>query len=236
MTLESDLNRLQAQLREQERRVRRRALVLTLIPMLLALGLIWLTGRQVNVARAELTVIRDSVGLLEAEAATRLEAVEAARRMNDSLEAQAARLQTWVRNRSPEAVTRITEQAAQDLAAEPVQARVYLHIVDESQRAAARGVQRTLEEAGFVVPGIERVAAGPSPSEVRYFRSAEREDAERIQQVVLSSSPTRLAIRDLSARYGTSSAIRPRTYEVWFSRDFPFAESDGRLAAEPDAG
>jgi hypothetical protein len=45
-----------------------------------------------------------------------------------------------------------------------------------------RGLQTALREAGYVAPGIERVA-GSYPSQVKYFRGADSEKAKEIASI-----------------------------------------------------
>lgn len=224
MIPDTDLTRLKADLDAHEHRVRRRAIWLTIIPAAIALGLILVTGKQVADARIRLAAVADSAELLRAEIRARLQALDSVRLAHDSLAAQTRVLETWVGRRDTAAVTELRQTAAQEFSAAALRPRVYLHIVDETQRNAVLPAQRALEEAGFVVPGIELVEAGPNRSEVRFFRTEERPEAERIQQVAGRGS-TVFVVRDLSARYSDAS-IRPGHFEIWFSSAFPFAEGE----------
>src|SRR5262245_34282024 len=57
-------------------------------------------------------------------------------------------------------------EAAATLATLP--ARVFLHIADEGQRAAATRLGEVLSRAGFAVQGVERVGDVPNATSVRY--------------------------------------------------------------------
>ncbi|QTF94212.1 hypothetical protein [Halomonas sp. BM-2019] len=102
--------------------------------------------------------------------------------------------------------------------------RVYVHIADEDQREPARAFQRqlamtSLDGVTVIVPGIELVKAAPRRSELRCFRAAEcRDDGEQLLELVngLLIAP-QLVLQDLSARYGASTSIRDRLYEIWFA-------------------
>jgi hypothetical protein len=100
--------------------------------------------------------------------------------------------------------------------------RLYIHIADEEQRATARDFERaiegrTVDGASIVVPGIQRVESAPSATELRFFKKEERQMAEAIAQVVDEILDTPLSVKDLSARYGASTAIRPNHFELWFA-------------------
>lgn len=102
--------------------------------------------------------------------------------------------------------------------------RVYIHIAEDGQRIAAKKfadalAQFNLGDVRPQVPGVELVARSPSRSVLRCFRADEcRNDGERLVKVANSmlTRPT-LVLEDLSARYGTSTDIRPRHFEVWFA-------------------
>lgn len=99
--------------------------------------------------------------------------------------------------------------------------RVYIHIREPTQRELARRVERRLEAAHLVVPGIERlVGIGPRQNELRFFRAAEQDEAERIRQLVASMGIS-IQLTDLSGRYEQSTEIRPRHYELWFASSLP---------------
>lgn len=99
--------------------------------------------------------------------------------------------------------------------------RVYIHIRSEEQRPPAATLGEALERAGFVVPGIERLAdIGPSQSELRYFHDTEREvtDAERAAAVLGAAG---LALEPkLVPGFEDSTEIRPRHYELWLAPGF----------------
>ena len=111
-----------------------------------------------------------------------------------------------------------TDQIAQQIQNLPkIRPRVYIHIRKEDQREKAREIGFKLEDAGFSAPGIERlVEIGPNTNQLRFFRKAEVDEAAKIVGF-LSSIGIETELVDLSAKYETSSAIRPRHYELWFS-------------------
>lgn len=97
-----------------------------------------------------------------------------------------------------------------------IPARVYIQIGDEKQSDAAKAIQSKLRENDFNVPGIERVGNVPRATEVRYFRNDEKDEANRIVALLLSSN-----VPDAQAKYisgfENSKTLRPRQYEIWFS-------------------
>lgn len=103
--------------------------------------------------------------------------------------------------------------------------RVYFHIADESQRAAARALERTLETLSIgsdkiVVPGIELVKTPTSRNVLRCFRKEEcKSDGRRLVEEInrLLAEPE-VSLEDLSERYGKATNIRPRHYELWLTR------------------
>ena len=101
--------------------------------------------------------------------------------------------------------------------------RVYLHIVDENARSAARDFERALEAqaidgVNIIVPGIELVKSGPPRSALRCFQSEEcNGEARKILAVANQLLRGPLQLQDLSKRYAGSSSIRPRHYEIWFT-------------------
>lgn len=102
-----------------------------------------------------------------------------------------------------------------------IPARVYFHISKDEQRSDARSLAAQLIDklgSDFVVPGIER-KPGPKKSELRFFRSSERADAERVQQT-LRQLGVNVELVDLSSRYETSTRIRPRHLELWLNDQY----------------
>ncbi len=96
-------------------------------------------------------------------------------------------------------------------------ARVYFHIRDAAQRGPAEAIEAAVEKLdGVVVPGIQQLAAGPDGSELRVFRAAERDEGERIADVIRRQGVGDLTVRLISG-YEQSTTIRKRHFEVWFS-------------------
>ncbi len=99
--------------------------------------------------------------------------------------------------------------------------RVYFHISNEEQRTLASSIAKKLEKEldnlDVTVPGIE-LKPGPHNTELRFFKSAESEEAKNIYNA-LTALGISVKLIDLSSRYESSKGIRPRHYELWFGKD-----------------
>jgi hypothetical protein len=102
--------------------------------------------------------------------------------------------------------------------------RVYIHIIDENDRTAATAFERQLEAtlvdgSRIVVPGIELVKASVPRSVLRCFRAQEcKDEAARLLEAVNRLRARPIQMQDMSDVYGTATNIRPRHYELWFTR------------------
>ncbi len=96
--------------------------------------------------------------------------------------------------------------------------RVYFHIRNESERTQAKQIAKNLENsANVVVPGVQRLDAGPSVTELRYFKSGEEQEANQIASA-LSSLGLKVETRYVKG-FESSNKIRPRHYELWIASD-----------------
>jgi hypothetical protein len=96
--------------------------------------------------------------------------------------------------------------------------RVYLHIANEADRAAAKTVGESLRKAAIIVPGIELVPATSSPAKtnIRYCEGKVAPDApERVRELVSKDAPE-AQLLVLSPRL--CGRVRFNHFEVWFSR------------------
>ncbi len=103
-------------------------------------------------------------------------------------------------------------EAAAALAVIP--ARVYLHIGDEAQRAWAAQLGQALQGAGYAVQGVEKVAAVPGSTGVRYFNDEDRAAAEAIAKLLRDKGAAKAAAQQVK-RY----TVRPGSLEVWLAAD-----------------
>ena len=170
-----------------------------------------------------------------------------AREQSDKLAAQAQRSEADLRElvkqlRGSAAVSGTSAQTSRDAAREiealanklygatpasPVATigpRVYVHITDDRYRPAASAFERALEAlevdgTKIVVPGIELVKASLTRSVLRCFTAQDclKEGKALVAAANSLLQQPQLELQDLSARYGTSTSIRPRHYEVWFA-------------------
>jgi septal ring factor EnvC (AmiA/AmiB activator) len=92
--------------------------------------------------------------------------------------------------------------------------RVYLQVADDKDLPVAARVTAALRKAGFTVPEIERVKAGPRQPQVRYFRAEDADEAKRVVQTVKNDVPN-ITLQSVSGDE-TSTRIRPGHLEIWF--------------------
>jgi len=100
----------------------------------------------------------------------------------------------------------------------PVGRRLYLHIAQESDRAAARAMVPLLEKSGFIVPGIELVKEAPRGGDVRYFRRGEEANARAAASVLRDFGVRSIQVRFVEG-FETSAKVRPCHYEAWLGDD-----------------
>lgn len=91
---------------------------------------------------------------------------------------------------------------------------VFLHIRSESQRAKAREIERRLARMGIVVSGIRLDESGPLRTDLRYFRSAERDEANYLGTALgrMGAAPARVSFVP-----GHEANAARRHYELWFA-------------------
>jgi hypothetical protein len=90
---------------------------------------------------------------------------------------------------------------------------IHIYIGSEDQRERAEDIRSQLVANGIEVPGIT-VEPAPIYTQVRYFRAEEREDAERIQQLLRKY----LGLERVDVKLVTGLAVSARKYEIWFGR------------------
>jgi hypothetical protein len=92
--------------------------------------------------------------------------------------------------------------------------RVYIQVATVADERVANGLREGLENAGFLVPRVERVAAVPRRAEVRYFRPADEQSARRLLDVVRQRLPDAQLV--LFANGDKAALMRPHHLELWF--------------------
>jgi hypothetical protein len=93
--------------------------------------------------------------------------------------------------------------------------RVYIHIRDNQQRDIATQIKKGLQNAGYVVPGIQLVSDTQVGNQLRYFRDEDQADAYNI---INSLGDLKLAnvVAVRVKGYEKSTLIRSRHFELWF--------------------
>lgn len=116
------------------------------------------------------------------------------------------------------------ESATPTSVATLVPARIWLHIRHDDQRRFKASLNQTI---GTTIPvrqvsrslewmPIQHVSAGPSRSEIRFFKDYDRETATVLRRA-FAQQGTEVAIHDMTDRYATSTWIEPGHIEVWLS-------------------
>lgn len=109
--------------------------------------------------------------------------------------------------------TTAKSEASAALSMIPVQ--VFFHIASETQRQTAKDVAGTLQQKGYVIPGIENIAGKadvPGSTSVRYFNDEDRAAAEVIATVLKDKGFT-----NAKALRVPQFKVTPGSIEVWFS-------------------
>ncbi|MBF0623608.1 MAG: hypothetical protein HQL82_02255 [Magnetococcales bacterium] len=114
---------------------------------------------------------------------------------------------------------------AVEVAANSLPIRIYFHIGEPNDRQKAEMIKQRLEAASLeggsaiVVPGIQHVKEYPiKKSNLRCFRKEECKNiAEPLLQLFRESGIKDIELSDMSNRYETSTAIRPKHFEAWIA-------------------
>ena len=96
----------------------------------------------------------------------------------------------------------------------PLPSRFYLHVRNSLQKEKAREIESILNGGGFSVPGIQILSQGPNESELRYFRKREEEYARAALDLIKGEVDVQLKY---VPGYESSTLIRDRHFEIWFS-------------------
>lgn len=202
-----------------------------LMPLVVAvvgiLGTYWITEQQGKDATTKADADRQikileifSEKITSTDKEQRILALRLLRAVDGDLAAKLATAVSETEGESPEVRKVASEVAEEADARSKLLPRIYIHIRAEEDRAHCAAVAAKLEQAGFVVPGIERlVDRGPDSSQVRYFRKSEESGARRIADILKAAGvDVRLAY---VGGYEESDKIRPGHYELWFAPGQP---------------
>jgi hypothetical protein len=177
---------------------------------------------ELQVSTEALRSLRESRELAQASiSALNDAAVEAVNADSDS----ARRLADERRQQALEDFTSATEVAVERC---PAGRRLYIHVADKETRAWANGMVPALQRQDFIVPSVD-VRAGPSASQVRYFRVSERQGAEDAVRALRAAGLAAVEAKYIEGSEN-STAIRPCHYEAWFA---PGAGPGGVQQAAP---
>jgi hypothetical protein len=116
-----------------------------------------------------------------------------------------------VASASPRAQARTSEDRPLAAASEPAASLLYIHVQSEAQRAQAERMIEPLARHGIRVSGIKVVNVGPPVSDLRYFRSADRAEALRINRALDMVGTPAQRLQYMAAAGEASQ----RQYELW---------------------
>ena len=94
--------------------------------------------------------------------------------------------------------------------------RVYIQVRSQAEAARAREISGGLQNAGFLVPRPEILDTGPSVTEVRYFRAAEKPSADRILRVLHDAGDRSAGVRYVTG-FEDSARVPANQFEVWLA-------------------
>src|SRR5262245_7504407 len=100
--------------------------------------------------------------------------------------------------------------------------RIYFHIRDENDRAAATSLGKAIEGSTasghlVVVPGVELVDGAQSMSLLKCFKKAECDALGSRLVSLFTDNNLKITLSDQSATYGQSDSIRSNHFEAWFA-------------------
>lgn len=174
-----------------------------------------------DVESARLSAERSLAQAVEQQRAAEKARDEAAvERSNAQKEAESFR--RIVQNVPKEEVLKAVTTAQAKAPGKPLAPRIYAQIVREQDRAYAARMSKVLTDEGYLVLGIEYVARPYRPlthTEVRFYKDAELEEAQRIVEVLQGAGESKAKVRDLNLDH--NKKVRPNHFEVWFAPQVP---------------
>jgi hypothetical protein len=186
----------------------------TLVLTLLVLGAGW----QLSKIRAQLkteTAALESIKNETTAAQDQLKKIKA--ELNETKGTLAANKELLeIAYTAPQGRNAFEQRLADDQKTVKLPPRAYFQIVDSQDRPWANTMRIRLEEAGFIVPGIELVTkAAPTlkSTEVRYYKKADEDGAKRIVEL-LKAAGVHASLEYLHPESGPT--VGPNHFEVWF--------------------
>jgi hypothetical protein len=94
--------------------------------------------------------------------------------------------------------------------------RIYMQIVDRADTARAQAIRKALQDAGYLVLGIEYVpdAQVSKASDVRFYHLKESDEAKKIAQVLTNAGEPNVKVNYLQ-KFENNTKARPNHFEVW---------------------
>jgi hypothetical protein len=147
-------------------------------------------------------------------------AVEALNRQAEALASasaqELARVQTQLVTRSPSDPSPGPSPKPTPSPPSELTPRVYIQVRSKADMDRAHDLARRLGKAGLTVPTPEVLDTGPTASEVRYFRAAERPRAEEILRILQQDVDRSARVLYVSG-FEESTKIRSNHFEVWLA-------------------
>jgi cell division protein FtsB len=119
---------------------------------------------------------------------------------------------------SDRAVEAVESAAAATAERGPLSPRVYVHVASEASAQRAGTLVKNLEDAGFIVPSVERVRAVPAKPQLRFFSAGDKKTAQHAFDIVRRVIPG-LELRSFEPSDVPGvrrQALRPGHLELWF--------------------
>jgi hypothetical protein len=98
----------------------------------------------------------------------------------------------------------------------PLASIIYMHVSNLQQKERADKISLILSEEGFLVPATQVLNSVPDVSTFRYFRKREKDYAISALNLIKNSAPIELKYMP---GYESSTKLRDRHFEIWFSKD-----------------
>jgi hypothetical protein len=101
--------------------------------------------------------------------------------------------------------------------------RVFIEIADADQKSGAEALRNAMGQIKLngqplVVPGIEYVTSAPQRIQLRFLKSADRDEANALAVNLTRLLGLQVGVRDLSQQFEKTLDVKRRTYELWFPR------------------
>ncbi|HEY7724497.1 MAG TPA: hypothetical protein VH880_04135 [Anaeromyxobacteraceae bacterium] len=218
-TLEREAEQARALAKKERRRRRLAVAALAVLSVLYALA---------GVGAVRLEEEAKTQRLEKADLQAKKERLEA---QKDSLEKEKAELQEKNRQLLAQLSSGLVKAVGTPAGAGSSPVTIHLYLSAEDQRPRAQEIARRLEESGIRVSGIDRKEPA-TQSDVRYFRSADRQEAERIA-ALLNAYLVGETLPIQATLYKLDRRTRDRKFDIWFAQG---TLGSAAKAAEPSGG